>query len=123
MAGRQGLARAGLGVPPELALETLRAALDGTATGVWDWDLAADVVRWSPTQAELHGRPRGAAPVTYDAWLRDWVHEDDRERVDAVVAAALAGGDRYELEFRSRGDPPRWLSGRGPRGAPPPPPP
>jgi PAS domain S-box-containing protein len=102
-----------LGVPPEVALDMLRIALEGTATGVWVWDLETDTVRRSPNQGELHGRGRGATPISYGEWLSEWVHDDDRERVDRTIERGLAELSGYEFEFRSRGDPSRWLYARG----------
>ena len=113
MTERRGVESMELGVPPELALETLQTALEGTATGAWVWDLESDTVRWSPNQGELHGRDRGATPLSYADWLDTWVHEDDRARVDEIVRNGVASRSGYEFEFRSRGTPPRWLYARG----------
>ncbi len=100
-------------IPPELALETLQLALEGTETGVWRWDVVADRVTWSANQGPLHGLRRGDAPPKYADWLA-LIHPDDRDRVHRAVQAALADGARYECEFRAaEADPPRWVHARG----------
>ena len=114
MVERPGLESTQLTVPPELALETLQIALEGTATGAWVWDVELDTVRWSPNQGTLHGRPRGASPLSYADWLTQWIHAEDREHVDTIIRGALARGSGYECEFRAAdADPPRWLHVRG----------
>jgi PAS domain-containing protein len=40
--------------------ERLSLALEGTATGSWEWDIKADVIRWSEMVGPLHGLERGA---------------------------------------------------------------
>jgi serine phosphatase RsbU (regulator of sigma subunit)/anti-sigma regulatory factor (Ser/Thr protein kinase)/PAS domain-containing protein len=101
-----------LGLPPQLALDTLAHAIEGTATGVWMWEVEADRIHWTPNLGPLHGLDRGEAPVTYAAWAAQ-VHPDDRERVEALIAAGLREGTGFEFEFRAGGvDPPRWLHAR-----------
>lgn len=106
------LTDAELAVPPELALETLALALEGTSTGVWVWDVVRDTVLWSPHQGPLHGVQRGATPDGYAAWLGS-VHADDREQVQAIIEHGLADGHGYECEFRTSADDARWLHARG----------
>jgi PAS domain S-box-containing protein len=101
-----------IAVPPELALETLAMALEGTSTGVWVWDVVRDTVRWSASQGPLHGMSRGATPSGYAAWL-DGVHPEDREQVQAIIEQGLADGHGYECEFRTSASDGRWLHARG----------
>jgi serine phosphatase RsbU (regulator of sigma subunit)/anti-sigma regulatory factor (Ser/Thr protein kinase) len=99
-------------VPPELALETVALALEGTSTGVWLWNVADGSVRWSAGQGPLHGLSRGAQPGSYTAWLST-VHPDDREGTQASVEHSLADGHAFECEFRMSSDDTRWLLARG----------
>jgi serine phosphatase RsbU (regulator of sigma subunit)/anti-sigma regulatory factor (Ser/Thr protein kinase) len=99
-------------VPPELALETVALALEGTSTGAWLWNVVDDTVRWSASQGPLHGLDRGATPNGYAAWLSN-VHPDDREQVQAIIEQGLADGHGYECEFRTASGPDRWLHARG----------
>jgi PAS domain S-box-containing protein len=94
--------------------ERLSLALEGTATGSWEWDIKADLVRWSETVGPLHGLERGAQPGKFDQYLAG-VHPEDRERLTAAVRRSVAEGLEYELEFRvvHPDGQVRWLWGRG----------
>jgi serine phosphatase RsbU (regulator of sigma subunit)/anti-sigma regulatory factor (Ser/Thr protein kinase) len=101
-----------VGLPPRLALDTLAHAIEGTATGVWMWEVEADRIHWTPNLGPLHGLDRGEAPLSYAAWA-ERVHPDDRERVEALIADGLRTGSGFEFEFRAADvDPPRWLHAR-----------
>ncbi|HTI34111.1 MAG TPA: SpoIIE family protein phosphatase, partial [Miltoncostaea sp.] len=93
--------------------ESLALAQRAGLSGVWDWHLPSDRVRWSQEYADLVGLPdvSGGEP-------REWlatVDPRDRDRVEARIADAVRGGGTWEEEFRvvhpARG--PRWLSARG----------
>jgi PAS domain S-box-containing protein len=47
----------------------------------------------------VYGEPPGQTTYSSDEWRRR-IHPDDRERVDGLLAAALAGQAEYDLEFR-----------------------
>jgi serine phosphatase RsbU (regulator of sigma subunit)/anti-sigma regulatory factor (Ser/Thr protein kinase)/PAS domain-containing protein len=101
-----------LGLPPQLALDSLALAIEGTATGIWMWEVETDRVHWTPNLGPLHGLGRGEAPLTYAAWAEQ-VHPDDRERIEARIAAGVRDGTGFEFEFRAGGvEPPRWLHAR-----------
>ena len=90
----------------------LKLGLEAAGTRIWEWDIAADRVRWTPEP------PASAEPVGNGASAQAWiltVHPADRERVRAAIEACLAHGGSYELEFRVGGstEPERWLSGVG----------
>jgi len=101
-----------LGLPPELALDSLALAIEGTATGAWIWEIDADRIHWTPNLGPLHGLERGEAPVSFAAWLEQ-VHPDDRERIQGLIAQALESGTGFEFEFRAASaEPARWLHAR-----------
>jgi PAS domain S-box-containing protein len=79
--------------------ERLSLALEGTATGSWEWDIKADLIRWSEMVGPLHGLERGAQPGPFDEYVA-MVHPEDRERFTAAVGRSVAEGSDYELEFR-----------------------
>jgi two-component system, cell cycle sensor histidine kinase and response regulator CckA len=85
----------------ELALrdEQLRLALEATEMGLWRWDVARDEVTWDAATRKLFGWPLDADGITYADYL-DRVHPEDRERVEAHVADALATGRYPDLECR-----------------------
>ena len=93
--------------------ERLRIALDAARLGHWDWELDSGEVRWSESLERICGLAPGSFGGTYEDFIAV-VHEDDRARVDAEVAAALDEGHQ-ELAFRIvRPDGTvRWLEDRG----------
>ncbi len=93
--------------------ESLALAQRAGLSGVWDWHLPSDRVRWSREYPDLVGIP--AAPRGGPGeWLAT-VDPRDRDRVESRIADAVRSGGTWEGEFRvlhpARG--PRWLSARG----------
>jgi PAS domain S-box-containing protein len=89
--------------------ERLKLGLEASGTWIWEWDVAADKVRWTPEPPIFAGHVgQEASP---DSWVLA-VHPDDRARVRQTVERSLAHGGSYELEFRAGrpGGPVRWLS-------------
>ncbi|MBI5105144.1 MAG: SpoIIE family protein phosphatase [Solirubrobacterales bacterium] len=87
----------------ELALrvteQRLRLALEGTRTGTWEWDVAADAIRWSPMVFALHGMDESAGPPPDLRTYERQIHPDDVAAFRDGLAAAAAGGE-FEHEFR-----------------------
>jgi PAS domain S-box-containing protein len=79
--------------------EQLRLALDAGGFAVWSFDPATGMSWWSENLLNLHGLPSGR-----NQWrageIREWIHPDDRERVDAEFAAVLETGRPLATEFR-----------------------
>ncbi|GEM_PF-6062205 len=67
--------------------------------GSWDWDVASDVVRWSDELYRIYGLGPQWVILDYQGFL-DRVHPDDRERVEATVAAAYAVPAGFSFEHR-----------------------
>jgi PAS domain S-box-containing protein len=79
----------------------LRMAMAAGEIGVWDWDIASGRIRWS----ENMSRFMHMEPEPYEGTIenfRDFVHPDDRGRVEAAIQDALAGVRDYRLEFRMK---------------------
>jgi PAS domain S-box-containing protein len=94
--------------------ESLSLAQRAASAGVWDWDVASDVVYVSPEYRELYG----LAPddrLTYDLWLNHLVHPEDRKRVEDYGREFFNSESEYRIEFRilhpARGE--RWVMGVG----------
>jgi PAS domain S-box-containing protein len=100
----------------------LAAVLEVGRVGYWDMDLRTGVGVQSSTPFE---RPRpSTAPMEYRRWWQ-WVHPDDRERVEAEWRRALRDHTDFRAEYRLqlRDDSMHWVysSGRfvyGPDGEP-----
>jgi PAS domain S-box-containing protein len=93
--------------------------------GCWEWDPASGRVTWSDELYEIYGVQRGVFEPSFENYL-ERVHPQDRERVGALVAAALrdphGGGFAFEerivrpggelRELRSHGEVVRDEAGR-----------
>jgi anti-anti-sigma factor len=93
--------------------ESLALAQRAGLSGVWDWHLPSDRVRWSGEYADLVGIPAATSGGPRE-WLAT-IDPRDRDRVESRIAEAVRTGGTWEEEFRvvhpARG--PRWLSARG----------
>lgn len=89
-------------------------AVAGSAVGIWDWNLATDVVYYSPRMTAMIGFDHGEFPSTVAAF-QSRVHPDDHERVQAALTAHLYERVPYGLEFRVRTRSGRylWVEARG----------
>jgi len=86
----------------------LELALEGTNTGVWEWDLEADTVDWNETYEGLLGIDPGAFGGTFDAFERR-VHPDDVARVNEEVTRAIENDELFQTEFRLRHEDGGWI--------------
>ena len=91
----------------------LSLVLEGTGTGLWEWDVEADVVHWSPNVGPLYGLEHGEEPPAY-ADYQSLIHPDDRESLERGVRGAIEQGEDYEREFRAvwRDGTVHWLHSR-----------
>jgi diguanylate cyclase (GGDEF)-like protein/PAS domain S-box-containing protein len=101
----------------ELRASETRYALAarGTGDGLWDWDLDADAVYYSPRWKAMLGYDGAEIGASPDEWLLR-VHADDRERVRADFAAHCARRTaQFECEHRvlHRDETYRWMVARG----------
>src|SRR6185312_2239103 len=83
-------------------------AVRGANDGLWDWDLSADTVYYSPRWYEMigitgdHADDTDDTPATLETWIAR-VHRDDRERVLAELHAfAETPQKRLRIEHRVR---------------------
>ena len=78
--------------------ERLRLAQLKTGVGVWDWDLRADKITWTPELAAIYGVEPGYMNRYAD--FRDRVHPDDIEMMRVNREAAVQRGETFRTEFR-----------------------
>ncbi|MBV1799861.1 PAS domain-containing protein [Siccirubricoccus sp. G192] len=94
----------------------LRLAQEAAGIGSWDLDPGSGRQVWSAQQYRLFGLDPAAPPPDSADWFR-LVHPEDRARVQAMQATALAAGSReFATEFRIRratDGMPRWIAARG----------
>jgi diguanylate cyclase (GGDEF)-like protein/PAS domain S-box-containing protein len=90
-------------------------ALEGTKTGIWDRDVAANQIRYSSGWAEIIGfTPDELSPRLEDAVAR--IHPDDVNYVKTEMERHLTGQIRfYEVEHRIRckDETYKWVLSRG----------
>jgi PAS domain S-box-containing protein len=68
---------------------------------IWDSDILANRQTWDGAFQDTFGYPQEL--VTSEAWWKEHVHPDDRQRVFAGIEAALArGGETWTHEYRFR---------------------
>jgi PAS domain S-box-containing protein len=71
--------------------------------GYWDRDLDAGRITLSDEGARIFGLQPEDRVVDLTVWHERWqavIHPEDRPRAAAAAAAALAGGPRYDVEYR-----------------------
>jgi PAS domain S-box-containing protein len=86
-------------IDAENLYELHQLALEASGTGLWAWDVATDAVTWTRVCYTLVGADPGEGPLTFAGFLQR-VHEDDREPLQAAVAATLSEGGVFEHSFR-----------------------
>jgi PAS domain S-box-containing protein len=67
--------------------------------GYWERDVRTGLVNWSEQSNRIFGLAPNEGPIRI-ARYQELVHPDDRPRIMAAVAEALAGGKRYDMEYR-----------------------
>lgn len=88
----------------EAAKERLSRSLSTGRVGVFDWEVASDILSISGPIAEHFGVTRDSAERGLP--LSDFVqgvHDEDRERVAAAVRRTVERKEPYEEEYRLRG--------------------
>ena len=67
--------------------------------GNWEWDVAADEVRWSNELYRLFGKQPGGFDVNSQEYL-SFIHPEDREYVTTAVERALHEKQDFSLDHR-----------------------
>jgi diguanylate cyclase (GGDEF)-like protein/PAS domain S-box-containing protein len=67
--------------------------------GSWEWDVRSNKVAWSDELYRIYGLEPGKFGVTFEGYL-ERVHPNDRERVQATIARALADHRPFVFEER-----------------------
>ncbi|WP_254521606.1 PAS domain S-box protein [Natrinema caseinilyticum] len=86
----------------------LELALEGTNTGVWEWDLETDAVTWNETYEGLLGLDPGSFGGTWEAF-KSRVHPDDVSRVVETVTRNIENDELFQTEFRLRHEDGHWV--------------
>ena len=91
--------------------ERLRLALDSTQIGIFEWNVPAGHVYYSPGLWAMLGYDHGRMPPSHDSW-QNLIHPDDgsvyRRRVESQLAG-LASFIEPEFRVRARNGDWRWV--------------
>ena len=79
--------------------QRLRLALEGSQTGTWDWNLAADTLTWDEYMYPLYGRTKEEFDNRISSGLQ-FVHPDDRPTVEQATLRALEERRDLDVGFR-----------------------
>ncbi|MEQ8364231.1 MAG: PAS domain S-box protein [Cyclobacteriaceae bacterium] len=98
----------------ELLTERFRIAASGAKVGIWDFDVANNILVWDDTMYQLYGVKKEQFSGVFEAWQAT-VHPEDAEMANSAVQTALETGHELNLEFRViRNDGAiRYITGRG----------
>jgi diguanylate cyclase (GGDEF)-like protein/PAS domain S-box-containing protein len=95
--------------------ERYALAARGSNDGLWDWNLSADVVHYSPRWKAMLGYQEGEIGKRPEEWF-DRIHDADRERVKKEIATHQKGlTPHFESEHRvlHKDGSFRWMLSRG----------
>ena len=67
--------------------------------GYWEWWLEEDRLLWSDEVCRIFGLAPEQAPASYEAFL-EFVHPDDRQRLEDAVQHSLTSREPYNLQHR-----------------------
>ncbi len=94
--------------------ERLRLTVAAVRDGLWEWDTAANVIRWDARCAEMLDFPAQPMPLDIERW-RTLIHPRDRDDALRTIERHIDLGEPFSAEFRVRtahGDW-RWIELRG----------
>ncbi len=86
-------------------VQQLNLALDTGRMGIWEWDINANHVKWSPQLFDMFGYTEASLVPTKEGFLSA-VHPDDREKLELLIKSTYYGDCvAHDVEFRViRGD-------------------
>jgi PAS domain S-box-containing protein len=82
--------------------------------GSWEWDVKADIMRFSDEVEPMFGAPRGSFGATGEEFIRR-AHPDDQRRLEAAIRGSLKRGAAFSIEHRIAwpDGAERWISQAG----------
>ena len=83
----------------ESAHERITIATDSGEVGVWEWNISADTLEWTPQMSKLYGISSSDKPLDLQAWV-ECIHPDDKDLVLDTLDTAVNGRGDLEYEFR-----------------------
>jgi len=78
--------------------QRLDLAMKATQDAVWDWDLVANTIYYSPRWWSMVGYEENELDATPDLWRR-LIHPEDLERANRIVEEAISKGPSFDMEM------------------------
>jgi sigma-B regulation protein RsbU (phosphoserine phosphatase) len=113
---RERVRRQGIAARLQTSGERLSFAMQGSDAGLWDWNIEAGDVYYSPRWQTMLGYEPGEVPPTLEFWEEQILHPDDKAVVAEAMEAHVRGEtELYEATYRARAKSGDWvwLLGRG----------
>ena len=90
--------------------EQLEQVIDGTAVGLWDWNLKTGMIEVNERWAEMLGyKLEELKPITAEKWMQ-LIHEEDQQRcIDNLKMHWRNHNQRFEYEGRMRHKDGHWV--------------
>lgn len=79
--------------------DRLSLATRASGVGIWDWDIARNILTWDEAMFTLFGVSRHDFDGTFEAW-RKTVHPDDLQQAEMVIQSVLRDKAKLDIEFR-----------------------
>jgi PAS domain S-box-containing protein len=79
--------------------ERFELANEAAGVGIWDWDIAAGHIEWTPHMFRLFGLEPHGAHASFDTW-HSAMHPEDRKTAETRVSQALKERATLFNEFR-----------------------
>ena len=94
--------------------ERLELAQQAGKIGTFEWHLQSKKITWSKELEALYGLSPGAFTGQYDDWVQ-WIHSEDRSRVEEELQQSLLLDQGLNTEFRivDPNDDIRWIAAKG----------
>lgn len=83
--------------------ERLRLVLRAMRAGVWEWDVRSGRQIWSSEIDDFLGRQKATEPLGVPEFIAQFVHPDDRRRVESAYANLASGREKsgsIDIEYR-----------------------
>ena len=89
-------------------------AMDASQSGVWEWNVATDELKWSEQLWALYGLKVNSVSLNNQLCV-DTVHPEDREMASWIIQNAVSNGTAASLEYRvvHPDGSLHWLTSRG----------
>ncbi|MDT0595801.1 PAS domain-containing protein [Glaciecola petra] len=83
----------------DVARARFELATDSGKIGVWEFDISTGSLKWDKWMYRLYGLESRAQNESYEFWT-SFLHPDDKQKTETLVADAIENIAQYDTEFR-----------------------